>query len=201
MHPELSVGLRMRARSGWAFVGLMAWLLPPVAARADTCRIEDEVKAASADRRYTFEAHHDHAARSWMARWEDTKTGAESEGKLEGPGWHLHPRAFVSDDGTRIVLFNTSGGTEAGNRLQIYDGSLKLLGNFGLKELLTDEERGKVRISISHCQFLGGPEDPKLPPMGLEPGGKVFFFHTMDRRKVRVALAKPAVLAEKPRGP
>ena len=199
-HAE-SIEIPARSRLALGCAGLVAWILLAGPASADTCHVELEANAQSPGGHFKFAAVYDHPARVWKGRWENTRTGEVAEKALAGPGWHVHPCAFISDDGARVVLFNAGGGTDPRNLVLVYDRRLELLKGFGLDDLLTPEERKRVTTSISHINFMGGPPDRLGPSYGIEPGGDVFMFHAHGGRKVRVGLARPEVLRAKPTGP
>jgi hypothetical protein len=196
-----SIEIPARSRLARGCAGVVVWILMAGPASADSCVFEFEARAKSPDGHFKFEVVYDQQAHTWKGRWENTRTGEVNEKALAGPGWHVHPHAFISVDGSRVVLFNTGGGTDPRNLVLVYDRRLELLRGFGLDDLLTPEERGRVTTSISHINFMGGPPDRNGPSYGLEPGGEVFMFHAPGGRKVRVALAKPEIPAEKPKGP
>lgn len=199
-HAE-SIEIPARSRLARGLAGLVAWILLVGPASADSCVFVFEARAASPNGHFKFDADYDQKAHLWKGRWENTRTGEVAEKALAGPGWHVHPHAFISDDGSRVVLFNSGGGTDPRNLVLVYDRRLELLRGFGLVDLLMTEERGRVTTSISHINFMGSPPDRRPPSFGLEPGGEVFMFYAPGGRKVRVGLAKPEVLGAVPKGP
>ena len=129
----------------------------------------------------------------WKGRLEDTKTGKVVAATLAGLGGHLHSIAFVTDDGSRVVVFEPSVPDNDGGNLLVYDADLKLLKGFSLKDLLTDIDRKAARRSISHYRFLANNRDGKRP-YGLDPGEKTFSMLLKSKRTAIVSLAEPRIV-------
>jgi hypothetical protein len=120
---------------------------------ADRCKPSDRMRGESKDGRYVVIARYDEDAGKWNARWEDTKTDETGEGILEYLMWHAHADVLIADDGSRFVVFDPKAGRREEHRLQVYDKAIELVGDFGLKELLTEDELGKVSYTVNHCRF------------------------------------------------
>ncbi len=159
-------------------------------AGADTCQFLEHEETKSAGGRYLFRMDRDG---TWKGRLEDTKTGKVATATMAGLGGHLHSMAFVTDDGSRVVVFEPSVCYNDGGILLIYDGDLKLLKGFGLKELLTEIDLKAVRYSISHCRFLADGKVGK-PPFRLGDDGKTFSIDLKSKRTAIVSLAEPKII-------
>lgn len=182
------IGPLNRTRTALLALGLACW---PGLARADRCRPASEASASSKDGRFTLKAHFDRESWSWRATLADSKTGKVAAGTFAKIGWHAHFRAFVSDDGSRVVLFEPIAGRGDGDRVLIFDGSFRLLKSFGLGDLLTPEELGQVRRTVSHLHF--SERDPARDAEAWLMGD-TFAFRALGGRTVRVALADPKIL-------
>lgn len=154
-------------------------------ARADSCRSTDRVEANSQSGRFTLEAHFDRNLNGWKGTLSDTETKKTTEGVLEKISWHTHLKAFVSDDGSRVVMFEPSALTAGDERVLIYDRKFNLLKSIGLNDLLTVDELGRVSRSISHVHFTE-MDKAKKAEAWLEPGGQIFAFRALGGRVVRV---------------
>jgi uncharacterized protein (TIGR03067 family) len=169
-------------------VGLLIAL--PISAFADSCRFLEHDEAKSANGRYLFRMDQ---AGKWKGRLEDTKTGKISESALAGLGFHLHSSAFVTDDGSRVVVFEPSVEYNEGGILLVYDADLKLLKGFSFRELLTEIDMKAARHSVSHCRFLANGRDGKRP-YGLDAGEKTFSMLLKSKRTAIVSLKEPKIV-------
>jgi DNA/RNA endonuclease YhcR with UshA esterase domain len=170
---------------------LLALTLSP--AFADTCLFTTQAEATSRDERHTFMAHYDRDSRSWVATLKDARRAETAKGNLAGLGLHQHCRAFVSDDGTRVVIFEPSAGLGEENRVLVYDDSFELLKSFGLADLLTREERGKVTRSVSHIHRMSEQDPGRGTDAWVDKD--TFAIRAVGGRIVRVGLREPKVLA------
>lgn len=168
-------------------LSLPAW---PGPASADSCRFQTEASASSEDGRYTLKARVEEG--SWKATLSDAKTKKAVEGTLERISLHSHFRAFVSRGGSRIVVFEPIAGSGMNDRVLVYDRNFRLLKSFGLDELLTPDELGRVTFSISHAQGVSAYDRERKADAWLESGN--FAFRTNSGRTVRIELAEPKVL-------
>jgi hypothetical protein len=162
----------------------------PEPASADSCRFQTEATASSQDGRYTLKARVEEG--SWKATLSDAKTKKAVEGTLERLSFHAHFRAFVSMGGSRIVVFEPTAGRGQANRVLVYDRNFRLLKSFGLDELLTPDELGRVGFSVSHAHGVSAFDPERKADAWLEGG--TFAFRTNGGRTVRIELAEPKVL-------
>jgi uncharacterized protein (TIGR03067 family) len=157
---------------------------------ADSCRWSEHFEGKSSNGRYVIRlAREGH----WKGGFEDTKTGKVTEAKMEGIGGHIHSSAFVTDDGSRIVVFEPSVPHNEGGNLQVYDRELRLLKGFTLKDLLTEIDFKAVRYSVSHCRFMANGKDGKQP-FWLDNDGKTFSIYLKSKRTAIVSLAEPKII-------
>jgi hypothetical protein len=160
-------------------------------AAADSCVRIREAAAKSENGRFTLKAHFDQSARIWNATLTDAKTKKEVGGSLEQLPSHAHFKAFVSNGGSRIVVFEPSAGHALADRVLIYDRNFHLLKSFGLDEMLTPHELNLVARSISHIHFTESDRQRKTNAW-LERG--VFNFCAKGGRTVRIDVAEPKIL-------
>jgi len=163
----------------------------PGTSAADTCVFMNEASASSQNGRFTLKARYDWPACSWKATLADAKTKKEVGGSLERLSGHAHFKAFVSNGGSRIVVFEPSAGIGTDDRVLIYDRNFRLLKSFGLGDLLTPDELNRVGLSISHIRFTEIDPERKTSAW-LERG--VFAFRATGGRTVRIELAEPKIL-------
>jgi hypothetical protein len=160
-------------------------------AAADSCVYMREASAASENGRFKLKAHYDRPADVWKATLMDAKTKKEVGGSLERLPSHAHFKAFVSNGGSRIVVFEPSAGHALADRVLIYDRNFRLLKSFGLDEMLTPDELNLVARSISHIHFTESDRQRKTNAW-LERG--VFNFCAKGGRTVRIDVAEPKIL-------
>jgi uncharacterized protein (TIGR03067 family) len=165
-------------------------LLLPASAIGDTCIWLKHAEAKSHNGRYAVRLDR---SGGWKGRLEDTKTGKVTEAAMAGLGPHAHFAAFVTDDGSRVVVFEPLVHDTEGGNLLVYDRDLTLLKGFSLMELLTDVDFKAVRHSISHCRFTGDKKDGKRP-FWLEDDGTRFSVYLKSKRTAIVSLAEPKII-------
>lgn len=159
-------------------------------ASADSCSFLDHAEAKSRDGRYVVKLDWEDG---WKGRLEDTKTGEGASAQIKGLDRHTHFRAFVTDDGSRVVLFESSIDQRNTPNLLVFDRNLAPLKGFTLKELLTRNDFNAIRHSVSHIQMLGYTHGLSATS-GLKDDGTTFFVYLKSKRTVLVSLAEPMII-------
>ena len=77
----------------------------------------------------------------------------KSKGELGEMG-HIHGRTYVSNEGDRFAVVNTSGGVHLEDRVIICSTDGKVVKKIGIADMSTKEEQKKVGLSISHIHWL-----------------------------------------------
>lgn len=172
-------------------IAIVILSLHPAYASADQCRWSEHAEGKSGDGRFVVRL--DREDQSWKGRLEDTSTGRVVEAGLEGLVAHAHFSVLVSDDGSRVVVFEPRVDNHREANLLVYDRDLKRLKGFTLQELLTDIDRRATRRSVSHCEFVR-PEKETRRTFWLEDGGKTFAVHLRSHRTALVSLAEPKII-------
>lgn len=169
-------------------IGTLAALSFP--ANADSCSFLEHAEAKSKDGRYVVKLDWEDG---WKGRFEDTNTGKAASASIKGLERHAHFRAFVTDDGSRVVLFESSLDHGDAPNLLVFDRNLTQLKGFTLKDLLTRNDFNAIRRSVSHIQMLSYTHGLN-PTAGLKDDGTKFFIYLKSKRTVLVSLAEPRII-------